>query len=75
MSREVYERLHENALQRRRIKDEIAKTECVLRAGVNKQNMTKVAKRFDELQHKQYTARILSDIFKNEVKDNEKEKH
>ena len=75
MSREVYERLHENALQRRRIKDEIAKTECVLRAGVNKQNMTKVAKRVDELQHKQYTARILSDIFKNEVKANEKERH
>lgn len=75
MSREVYERLHENALQRRRIKDEIAKTECLLRAGVNRQNMTKVAKRVDELQHKQYTARILSDIFKNEVKENEKEKH
>ena len=64
MSREVYERLHENA-----------QTECLLRAGVNSQNMTKVAKRVDELQHKQYTARILSDIFKNEVKENEKEKH
>ena len=75
MSREIYKRLHENALQRRRIKDEIAKTECVLRAGVNRQNMTRVAKRVDELKNKQYTARILSDIFKNEVKDNEEEKH
>lgn len=75
MSREVYERLHENALQRRHIKDEIAKTECLMQAGVNRQNMTKVAKRVDELQHKQYTARILSDIFNHGVNDNEKEKH
>lgn len=42
MSREIYERLHTNALQRRHIKDEIAKTECLLRAGVNKQNMEKL---------------------------------
>lgn len=75
MSREIYERLHANALQRRHIKDEIAKTECLLRAGVNKQNMAKVTKRVDELQHKQYTARVLSDIFNHEVTDNEKEEH
>ena len=73
MAKEVYEKLHENALQRRRIKDEIAKTESVLRAGVNSQNMAKVVDRVENLQHKQYTARILSDIFKNEVEDNEKE--
>lgn len=59
----LYKLLHDNGVQRRKIKDEIKKIECTLGTKLNKNDVENSKKSVDGLLNQQYTGRILKELF------------
>ena len=62
---ELCTQLNENARQRRQIKNEIAEIECLFAHGINSKNVNQLEDRLDSLHNRQYSARVLPDMFEN----------
>lgn len=59
----LYKLLHDNGIQRRKIKDEIKKIEYTLGTKLNKTDVENSKKSVDGLLNQQYTGRILKELF------------
>lgn len=63
MAMDLCTQLNENARQRRKIKNKIAEIECLFAHGVNAKSLSQLADRLESLHNRQYSARVLSDMF------------
>lgn len=59
----IYKMLHDNGIKRREIKNEIQKIKYTLGTKLERESITNSKKSVNGLQHQQYSARILKELF------------
>ena len=59
----LYKRLHNNAIERRKVKDEIYKITTIFGSQINSTGAENIKKSFKGLEGRSYTPRVLSELF------------
>lgn len=58
----LYKKLHDNAIERRKIKDEIFKISLLLKSSMNLKSANNIKSSFDGLKNRKYSPRVLDDV-------------
>lgn len=61
----LYKRLHDNAVERRKVKDEIYKISMILSNQMNITGISNVKKCIESLEKRSYSPRVLDELFEN----------